>query len=357
MAKQFAYLAVYDDLRNEIIQGFYASGSKLPSKRMLSERFGVSVISVQHALDLLSDEGYIQPKERFGNYVIYQQQQVFPVERKVTAKQSIEREVLEFPFSSYARNMRSVLSEYGEQILERSPHLGCEELRVAIASYLLRSRGVRVLPSQIVIGAGSEYLYGLLLQLLGHDTIYAIEEPSYEQIEKVYRANRVPFRQLTLLKDGIDSQLLSATDASVLHITPYRSYPSGFSASASKKREYLDWVKQAGRMIIEDDFSSEFHPASKPTETLFSLDRLGRVIYLNTFSLTLAPGVRVGYMVLPENLLPLFAETVGFYSCTVPTFEQLVLASFLNSGEFERHLNRVRRKIRKAQQIKKEDLV
>ena len=241
-----------------------------------------------------------------------------------------------------------MLTKYEEAILEKSPNSGCTELREALQQYLARNRGIRVDVDQIVIGSGSEYLYGLIIELLGRDRIFAIESPSYKKIEQVYRAAEVCYESLPLAQDGIDSRALFASKAQVLHTTPYRSFPSGVTASASKRHEYIRWVEATDRYIIEDDFESEFSVFVKPTETLFSLSDQDNVIYLNTFSKTISPALRIAYMVLPENLVATFSEKLGFYSCTVPTYMQLVLAQLLNNGDFERHINRVRRNKRKS---------
>jgi GntR family transcriptional regulator/MocR family aminotransferase len=243
--------------------------------------------------------------------------------------------------------MRRVLSERGELLLEKSPNLGCEELREAIKSYLRRNRGITVDSEQIIIGSGSEYLYGLIVELLGRTRVFAIESPSYKKIEQVYKATEITYELLPLTQAGIESKALAFTSADVLHTTPYRSYPSGVTATASKRHEYLRWASKKKRYIIEDDFESEFSVSSKPTETLFSLSKHDNVIYLNTFSKTISPSLRIGYMVLPRHLVSVYKEKLGFYSCTVPTFMQYVLTELLNNGDFERHINRIRRKIRK----------
>ena len=343
-----AYLRIYETVRKEIVAGAYAYGTKMPSKRALADRFQVSVITAEHAYALLTEEGYIQPRQRSGYFVTYRETDGFsaPTGQRVQRRHTESPEV-DFPFSVYARTMRRVLTEYGEEILVKSPNLGCWELREAVAAYLGRSRHMQVQPEQIVIGSGAEYLYGLIVQLL-EDNIYAIEDPGYEKIEQVYLANHVTCRLLPLGNDGVESAALANTDARVLHITPYRSFPSGVTASAAKKREYLRWAQKTGGRIIEDDFESEFTLSRKPEETVFSLDDGERVIYINTFSKTVAPSVRVGYMVLPKGLLARFQEKLGFYSCTVPAFEQYVLAEFIASGDFERHLSRIRRKKRSA---------
>ena len=198
-----------------------------------------------------------------------------------------------------------------------------------------------------MIGSGSEYLYGLIVELLGRDRVFAIEAPSYKKIEQVYRATEIRYELLPLTQTGIDSGALAQTRADVLHTTPYRSYPSGVTATASKRHEYVRWASEADRYIIEDDFESEFSVSTKPTETLFALSHSDNVIYLNTFSKTISPSLRIGYMVLPQHLVSVYGEKLGFYSCTVPTFMQYVLTELLNNGDFERHINRVRRKKRK----------
>jgi GntR family transcriptional regulator/MocR family aminotransferase len=243
--------------------------------------------------------------------------------------------------------MRKVLTEHGDLLLEKSPNAGCTELRDAIRRYLGRNRGITVDTDQIMIGSGSEYLYGLIVELLGRDRVFAIEAPSYKKIEQVYRATEIRYELLPLTQTGIDSGALAQTRADVLHTTPYRSYPSGVTATASKRHEYVRWASEADRYIIEDDFESEFSVSTKPTETLFSLSHSDNVIYLNTFSKTISPSLRIGYMVLPKHLVSVYGEKLGFYSCTVPTFMQYVLTELLNNGDFERHINRVRRKKRK----------
>ena len=245
--------------------------------------------------------------------------------------------------------MRRVLSEYGEIILNKAPNAGCGELRQAVSRYLVRNRGIRVDAEQIIIGSGAEYLYGLVVEMLGRDRVFAIESPSYEKIEQVYRARGVRCELLPLGHDGIRSVALKSTAAQVLHITPFRSFPSGVTASASKRLEYLQWAGKGDRYIVEDDFESEFSLLRKPEETVFARAERQNVIYLNTFSRTVSPSIRVGYMVLPPRLREVFSQKAGFYSCPVPAFEQYVLSVLLDSGDFERHINRIRRQERKKE--------
>ncbi|MBQ8881722.1 MAG: PLP-dependent aminotransferase family protein [Oscillospiraceae bacterium] len=349
-----AYLQIYNQIKEDIISGVLEWGTKLPSKRLLADETKVSTVTVEHAYALLSDEGYIEARQRSGYFVIFKQADSFSVsaaERVAPIPENAPTHSYPgFPFSVLSKTMRNILSVYGEGILERSPSEGCVELRNALVRYLARNRGISVATEQVIIGSGAEYLYGLIIELLGRNRIYGIEKPSYAKIEQVYGAAEISVEQLTLSHDGIDSGALAQTSATVLHTTPYRSFPSGVTASASKRYEYIRWAETGDRYIIEDDFESEFSVSTKPEDTLFSLSQQENVIYLNTFSKTISPALRIGYMVLPKGLVPPFKERLGFYSCTVPTYEQLVIASLLNGGDFERHINRVRRKLRKAMQ-------
>lgn len=350
-SKAPAYLQLYRQVRDDIIAGIYPLSSKLPSKRVIASDTAVSTITVEHAYALLCDEGYIESRERSGFFVIFRTDDGFvPVTEKrraATAVSNHSSQDFDFPFSVLAKTMRKVISDAQENILQRSPNSGCMELRDAIRLYLAQSRGILAKTEQIVIGSGSEYLYSLIVELLGRSRIYAIESPSYKKIEQVYCACDVRLQKLPLSEEGIKSAALRSCKADVLHISPYRSYPSGVTASASKRHEYLRWAQQGERYIIEDDFESEFSVSKKPEETLFSLSPQDNVIYMNTFSKTISPSLRVGYMVLPQHLAEVFQTELGFYSCTVPTYVQLVLAELISNGDFERHINRVRRAKRK----------
>ena len=319
-----AYLALYERLRREIIEGDYPFGSRMPSKRQLSEETGLSLVTVEHALSLLCDEGYLEARERSGHFAVFRKGEGFlPAEvtpARPESRPAPEREA--FPISVLSRTMRRVITERGETLLERSPTGGCAELRGALSRYLGRARGIRTAPERIYIGSGAEYLYGLIVQALGRNRLYALEDPSYEKIRWVYEAQGAR--------------------------TPYRSFPSDVTASAAKRREYIRWADRDGRVIVEDDFTSELAASPKPEETVFSLSERGNVIYLNTFSQTVAPSLRMGYLVLSPEMRKLFDERVGFYSCTVPVFEQYVLAELIESGEYERHIRRVRRQLRRG---------
>lgn len=353
-SREPAYIRLYEHIKNNIINGVYPHGSKIPSKRVMAAETGVSEITVKHSYGLLCDEGYLESSERSGFYVSFSAEGGFAVSqtqswitkgKKDPKSNSIE---LAFPFSVITKTVRRILNEYAESVLQKSPNQGCIELRRAIQQYLARNRNIFIEENQIVIGSGAEYLYSMVAKLFGHNKIFGLESPSYEKIEKVYRIAGARCELLPLGTDGIESAALANSKADIIHISPYRSFPTGITASASKRYEYVRWAKKNGRFIVEDDFESEFSVSSKPEETVFALSDDDNVIYMNTFSKTISPSLRIGYMILPKRLLRIFEYKLGFFSCTVPTFDQLVLARLISCGDFERHINRIRRQKRKA---------
>ncbi len=346
-----AYMQLYRQLREDIVDGAVPRGMRLPSKRTLAEELGLSVITVEHAYALLVDEGYAEAKPRSGYFAAFGGPAAGPfTPRPSLADMSAPRQAPEdFPFSTLARTMRAVLSDCDRRILEPSPSRGVPELREALAAYLRRSRGMEVSPEQLVIGAGTEYLYSLVVQLLGRERRYALEEPSYEKIRLVYEANGARCETLRLGPDGIESEALQRCDAGVLHVTPFHSYPSGVTATAAKRHEYAAWAREHSAVIVEDDYDAELASPTRRIETIFSLAP-DRVIYLNTFSKTLAPSMRTGFMVLPEALNEAYRARLDFYSCTVPVYDQFVLAAFLEGGHLERYINRRRRKLRRQRE-------
>ncbi len=350
------YYYLYTAIKEDILSGTLKKNEKLPSKRSLAEHLGVSLITVETAYQMLKEEGYIESRERSGYYVT----ELNPVAKIKKEKRPLKlleeenEEVKEyqidgncqsslFPEALYFKTVRSVLTEYGSKLLERSPNEGCSILRNAIAKYLLRYRGIYAQPEQIVIGSGAEHLYNVVVRLLGNDVIYGIENPSYSQIRKVYEGMGAKCELLEMGEEGIETETLTQTEANVLHVTPFHSYPSGVTATVRKRQEYLEWAEKTAGVIIEDDFDSEFFMPGKPIDTLYMTDHNQSVIYINTFSKSLSPSIRIGYMILPERLLEKYKETMGEFSCTVPVLDQYVLAEFIDRGHFEQHLSRVRR--------------
>lgn len=352
LSKEPAYLQLYRKFVEDIVSNIYPYGGKLPSKRTLASDAGVSVITVEHAMSLLCDEGYIESRERSGYYVTFKSSEFLGkplVEIQPAVLSSDLHQVSDslISYSVAAKTIRKVLQDYGERILVKSPNQGCRELRKEICMYLARSRGILIKPSQVIIGSGAEYFYGLLVQLLGTEHMYAVENPCYEKILQVYKAMGAGVEQLNLSSEGILTEELERSKAKYLHVTPFHSYPSGITASISKKHEYLRWAEKREGLLIEDNYDSELTVSRKPEKSLFSMTQTSNVVYINTFSKTIAPSIRIGYMILPEKMEKPFNEKLGFYSCTVPVLDQLVIAELLRNGDFERHINRVRRMRRK----------
>ena len=349
--KKPIYETLYESVKKDIISGRIKQNEKLPSKRTLAERLGVSVITVDAAYRLLIDEGYAYSKERSGFYV-----GGATGERENRATESLRAGAMpvsidvDFSFSSLSKIMRKVITDYDRALLIKPPAFGCVELRKALSEYLYRYRGMEVGYENIIIGSGSEYFYGMIVALLGRYRIYGVEYPSYEKISAVIRTEGAACEFLKMGKDGIISEELARAKATVLHVTPFNSYPTGITADYRKRLEYVAWAKKRDGYIVEDDIDSEFAVGAKPVETVYSLDGGERVIYLNTFSKSIAPSVRMGYMILPDVLLKEYKARLGFYSCTVPAFDQYVMAEFIGGGLFERHLNKIRRKLKEQNQ-------
>ena len=372
------YALIYENLRANITDGTIKYGEKLPSKRAAADSFDASVITVEHAYELLESEGYIESRPRRGYFARYVADGIlaekesdfpFPEEfaienqtdgndattKDTNAKDSAAKDANakkeRFPFGVYASAVRAVLNDLGDKITEKTNGSGAPALKSAIKNYLKTSRDVHADENRIIIGAGAEYLYGLIAKLFGADETFAIETPSYGIIEKIYSLNGVKTEKLRLGTDGVLSEDLAACRAKVIHVTPYRSFPSGVTASASKRAEYLRAAKKIGAYIVEDDYESEFSLSAKLTETLFKNTPDDNVIYINTFSKSVFPSLRLAYMILPEKLAAKYYEKFGDFSCPVPTLEQYVAAKIISDGSFARHVNRVRRTRKKDLKI------
>ena len=343
------YEALYRCIRRDILSGKLAAGEKLPSKRALAAHLEVSKITVEAAYNQLLAEGYIRSEEKVG-YFAENLQKLTPPIPVPEATQAQTEDLIDltgdspshFPFSVWSRLQREVMLDLGEGLLLPLHKQGLPQLRNAIARHLQQFRGMQVDPDNILIGAGTDFLYNLLVQLLGRDKRYGVEEPGYSKIQKIYEAAGAACNLLTLDKEGVDPEDLG--DTQVLHISPSHHFPSGIVMSNPRRRTLLAWAAAgADRYIIEDDYDSEFRFNAHPMPSLHTLDGAGKVIYLNTFSKTLAPSIRISYMVLPGCLMKEFREKLGFYSCTVPSFEQYTLERFISGGYFEKHINRMRK--------------
>ena len=344
-------------IRSDILNGVLPAGTRLPSKRALAEHLHVSVITVEGAYSQLEAEGYLQALPKRGFFVSAVEQtppiprEAAPLPKREAPQWRLDLsrnqvDTARFPVSTWAKLTRQVLSEEPEALLSPVPHQGLPALRQAIAADLRDFKGMAVSPEQIVIGAGAEYLYLLLAQLLGRDTIFAAEDPGYPKIRQVYHACGISCVPIPLDGLGVDPAALAASGAKALHISPNHQYPTGLVTPIARRQALLRWAEEQGGTIIEDDYDSEFRFTGRPIPTLQSIDLRGRVIYLNTFSQTISPSMRLGFLVLPPRLLDRYRRELGFYACTVPALEQHVLARFISGGHYERHLSRMRKEYR-----------
>lgn len=364
--KKSYYQHLYEQIREDILSERLPAETKLPSKRSFAKHLGLSVMTIESAYEQLMVEGYIYSREKRGYYVSdiskhnqFLQKQPYQILEKEEEKQEensgrkAEEPFMDFtsnrvnldhfPMATWSKLMRKVLSEQASQVLSPSEPQGIWILRKAIAHHLYHFRGMAVSPEQIVIGAGTEYLYQLLIQLLGRDKIYGMENPGYGKLARVYDKNNVTFRYLDLDEEGLSVDALRREDVQIVHTSPSHHFPTGIVMPIRRRQELLNWAaNEPGRYIIEDDYDCEFRLSGLPIPTLQSIDGNGKVIYLNTFSKSLTPSVRISYMVLPEELLETYQSQLGFYACTVSNFEQYTLAAFLQEGYFEKHINRMR---------------
>lgn len=347
------YEQLYRALKADILSGALPGGSRLPSGRALAEHLGLSRVTVETAYAQLLAEGYLTSRPRAGYFVEQLTPQELPPRVSEPEAQPPEPETAQsrsaqlFPFSVWARLMRGVLLDRRQELLRPAPDAGLPALRQAVAAELYRQRGVHVSPEQVYIGAGAEYFYNLLIQFFGHGRVYALENPGHQKIARVYQANQVAVRPIGMDADGVIPELLEQSGAEVLHISPSHHYPTGTVTPITRRQALMRWLTtQPGRYLIEDDYDSEFRFSGLPIPTIQSMDRSGRVIYMNTFSRTISPSLRISYMILPRTLLPQWQAAMGFYSCTVPSFEQMTLTRFLAEGYFEKHLSRMKKHYR-----------
>lgn len=357
IGKQSIYEYLYKCIKQDIIEGKLVAGERLPSKRTLAVNLGISTITVENSYGQLMSEGYIYSLPKKGYYVsdLSGVTRIKPVKYEIPRKKENDEPKYDmdlssnrtdpdsFPFATWAKLMRRVITDKQEDLMKISPSEGTWELRAAIAMHLASFRDMQVEPEQIIIGAGTEYMYGMLIQLLGRDKTYCVEDPGYSKIARIYSSNNVKYCYAGMDKEGICPDKIRECDADIVHISPTHHFPTGITMPVSRRFELLAWANEKDdRYIIEDDYDSEFRMTGKTIPTMKSIDIGEKVIYMNTFSRTLTPTIRISYMVLPPHLAAVYRERLSFYSCTVSNFEQYTLAEFIQDGYFEKHLNRMR---------------
>lgn len=352
------YEYLYRCIKEDILAGKLREGEKLPSKRELAKQHRISLKTVENAYEQLIMEGYIRAEEKRGYFVMpignekerKSVQTPFSIyigdmeeEQYLVDLTSNQAAIDMFPYSTWTKIMRSVLIEREKELLQTVPFQGIYELRKEIARYLYAFRGMQVSPDQIIIGAGTEYLYGRLIQLLGRDCVFAVEDPGYQKIAKIYQAHGVNWKYVGIDEEGICVDKLEQSGANVVHVSPTHHFPTGIVMPIGRRQSLLEWAqKERDRYIIEDDYDSEFRFSKRPIPAIQSLQHNHRVIYFNTFSKTLVPSIRISYMVLPLKLMDRYVSTMNFYSCTVSAFEQYAMAEFMEKGYFERHIHRMK---------------
>ena len=348
------YRAIYQQLRNQIESGQLSAGTRLPSKRVLASQLGVSVNTVDGAYSQLLSEGFVESRPRSGYYVCTidtlektaPQPKPHPIPSETRSQVTVDfapggvaRE--KFPFSVWQRLLRTCLETPGS-LLRTAPQ-GDPGLRQAVADYLYSARGVRCDGSQVVIGAGTDSLLSILSYLLPNTCTMAVENPVYNKAYLLFSRMGHPVIPAEIDKQGVLVEPLEALDDVVLYTTPSHQYPLGISMPMGRRVKLLNWASSGHfRYIIEDDYDSEFRYDTHPVPSLQSIDRNDRVVYLGTFSRSVAPSIRVSYMVLPPELLDAYTRQYTCFSSEVSTLEQAALREFLLQGHFETHLNRMR---------------
>ncbi len=353
------YEQLYEALAADIRTGALAAGSPLPGRRTMAARLGVSVSTVDAAYQMLAAEGLAEPRPRSGFYVQETGGMLRPgpagdpapaeeppapeppaPPRFDLSTGSIDTEL--FPARSWGRIQKELLYQAPE-LLQRGPMQGDEDLRAQIAAYLGTYRGVSCTPGQVVVGAGVEYLLGCLAHLFAGSTA-AVENPGYLRARTVLENSGIPCRLVNIDRHGLPAAGLEASGANLCYVTPSHHFPTGVTMPAPRRAQLLAWAgERAGRYILEDDYDSEFRFDTRPLPSLQGMAGPdGPVVYLTTFSKSLAPGIRIACMVLPRHLVERYRRDFAVYANTVSRFEQRTLCRFMAEGHFARHIARMR---------------
>lgn len=378
-AEQPLYVQLYQQIKTDISNGRLAYGERLPSKRQLADYLSISRNTVETAYSQLLAEGYVEAKVRQGFFVQFKAEQFFKTVESAVQTQAVKKtavfrydlnpnqiDTALFPLQRYKKIQKTVLQTQGIQLLNMGEKQGEIVLREQIRHYLYASRGISCSVEQIVLGAGVETCLSQLVLLLDQcspqqSLHYAMEQYGYPMVEQLLSLFAKSVQKLPLFQPQADTYQLDFTclaqsAVDVLYLTPSHQYPYGSVLSINERQQLLEWAQQqANRYIIEDDYDSEFRYKGKPIPSLQHLDgslySQGKVIYLGSFSKLLMPSLRVTFMVLPQALVPIYQQGCGLLNSTVPRINQHVLAQFMQSGEFERHIHRMRTHYRKKMEL------
>lgn len=344
------YDQLYRDIIARIRSGELEEGEKLPSKRALAEHLGVSLTTVERAYGILTAEGYLEALPRSG-FRVAPSLAAVPAPAPVPAPPERRSETLDqcfstaavdtsvFPFSTWAKVSQEAVYE-NPDLLQRGESQGDWALRAALADFLHQYRGVECAPEQVVLAAGLEGVMWILLQLLPQ-AVFALEDPGYGSLRRLLDNLGRRWVPVGMDGKGVLVRALEESGADVAYVTPSHQFPLGITTPAGRRGELLRWAyAKPGRSLIEDDYDAEFRYASRPIPAMQGMDVGGRVLYVGTFSRTIAPSIRVAYLILPPELLEAYHRKFRHASATVSRFEQEALCRFLSSGAYGRHLRR-----------------
>ena len=362
-AKAPLYEKIYEYIKRDVIEGKIPVGEKLPSTRLLAKHLAVSRSTVEMAYEQLLAEGYIKAEPCRGFFVcditeLYELGNIEDIRHIVSfvkkeQEETARRHIIDFspyaidtehfPYNVWRKLNKNVLLDDREELLLSGDGQGDYGLRKAIAAYLHQARGVNRQPDQLIIGAGNEYLEILLTQILGRNKQVLMENPTYLQAYHTFLNMGYQMSFVSVEEEGIDPQKVRKYDPDVVYIMPSHQFPLGTVMPLKQRLELLKWASEKEeRYLIEDDHDSEYRYRGKPIPSLQGIDHFDKVIYIGTFSKSIAPSLRISYMVLPPELLKRYHKNCGFYSTTVPKIQQEVLRAFIEEGHFERHLNKMR---------------
>ncbi|ETI68265.1 GntR family transcriptional regulator [Neobacillus vireti LMG 21834] len=363
-SKDPLYIQLANYIKQEILTGRIKPKEKLPSKRHLSTYLGLSLNTIQAAYDQLGAEGYLENKPRQGLFVTMLEDDIFPNHEYPPQLEPKSEQVhtnvkidfnsgnvdLEhFPFAIWRKLTNQSLYDDQSEFFNIGNPQGEQQLREEIAKYLFSSRGARCSPDQIVIGAGTQVLIGLLSLLIGKDHTYALENPGFHRTRAVLEDLGAHTISIRLDEDGIDVKKLKDSTANVVYVTPSHQFPYGMVMPIQRRMELLSWAEEKGGYIIEDDYDGEYRYKGKPIPSLQGLDANGNVVYLGTFSKSLIPSIRISYLVLPQTLLQKYQDHFTIYKQTASRLHQIPLSRFMNEGHWQSHLNKMRTLYRKKQ--------
>lgn len=248
-----------------------------------------------------------------------------------------------FPYNAWRKLSKDILVDDRTELFRSGDSKGEYGFRNAICSYLHQARGVNCSPEQIIVGAGSDYILMLLSMVLGRDHRIAFENPAYKQAYRMANALDYETVPVSLDRNGMKVSELEETGADIAYVTPSHQYPTGIVMPINRRMELLRWAaKEEGRYIVEDDYDSEYRYKGKPIPALKGYDAHEKVIYLGTFSKSIAPAIRLSYMVLPGPLLEEYERRNDFVHSTVSKVDQMIVQRFIEEGYYERHLNKTR---------------